>query len=242
MAARIVLPAAEGRQEPPLPMPAQAARPPTPTGPDQGQDGGPPSGAEVDAEAELPAGPQALDPTPAEPAEARPEGAINPSGANPSGPNPASPGPAAPAQGADPAAAQPGRGAAPPLPPGLDQLVPGPALLARGPVELILNPEEMGRLRFEMSLQGDSVTIHVSADRAETLDLLRRHGDQLVEEMKAAGFLSANLDFSGRAGKDSRPAPPLPLAPASAPEPAFAAHDHPRPPRATGTSGLDLRL
>lgn len=43
------------------------------------------------------------------------------------------------------------------------------------------------------------VTIH--ADRPETLDLMRRHSEQLMQEFRQAGFERAELSFGG-AGSD----------------------------------------
>ena len=78
-----------------------------------------------------------------------------------------------------------------------------------GPVELVLSPAELGALRFEIQQSGDTVQIVLSAERPETQDLLRRHGDQLLQDFKNAGFAGASLSFGhwGSGAKNEQPAP-----------------------------------
>ena len=66
---------------------------------------------------------------------------------------------------------------------------------ALGPVELVLNPEELGKVRFEIHQNGDQIKVILTVERPETLDLLRRHADQLVQEFRAAGYSGASLNF-----------------------------------------------
>lgn len=63
------------------------------------------------------------------------------------------------------------------------------------PVELTLNPEELGRLR--MSFQSDGGTMHVTLnfERPETLDLMRRHIDQLAQELQSFGMSDVSFTF-----------------------------------------------
>ncbi len=70
-----------------------------------------------------------------------------------------------------------------------------------GPVDLVLHPEELGRLRFEMTQTGDAIRIHLLVERPETLELLRRNADQLLAEMRQNGFSDASMSF-GQWGKD----------------------------------------
>ena len=76
---------------------------------------------------------------------------------------------------------------------------------AAGPVEIALSPAELGHLRMSIVVEGDGLQIHLTADRAETLDLLRRHGDLLQEEMRAAGFTGASLSFGSSGGQAEQP-------------------------------------
>jgi hypothetical protein len=70
-------------------------------------------------------------------------------------------------------------------------------------VELSLAPEELGRVTFQIRHHGDSVAILLSAERGETMDMLRRHGDELMREFRQAGFTGATLDF-GRWGQQQQ--------------------------------------
>lgn len=114
-----------------------------------------------------------------------------------------------------------------------------------GPVEVVLNPQELGKLRFEIQQNGDQVKVILTVERPETLDLMRRHGEQLLSDLRQSGFQDATLSF-GQWGAQDRPdqtAPHLPDDPsAPAAPPAFA----PAPlwPARTdlGGQGLNLRL
>lgn len=94
--------------------------------------------------------------------------------------------------------------------------------------ELTLAPEELGRLRFEIATQDDHLTVRLFIERPDTLDLMRRQSDQLLSELRQAGFAQASLSFSGwghgqnhtaraqaagralEAGAESSPALPVP--------------------------------
>lgn len=75
------------------------------------------------------------------------------------------------------------------------QLLPFAQQALSGPVELVLSPAELGELRFEIHQRGDQVQIVLTAERPETVDLLRRNGEQLVQDFKNAGFSGASLSF-----------------------------------------------
>ncbi len=62
-------------------------------------------------------------------------------------------------------------------------------------MNLTLNPEELGRLRFEMMSSGEKVHISLFVERGETLDLLRRNVDQLLSDLRLSGFGQASLSF-----------------------------------------------
>ncbi|MFK7878935.1 flagellar hook-length control protein FliK [Roseobacter sp.] len=64
------------------------------------------------------------------------------------------------------------------------------------PVELALNPEELGRVRLSISAAEGGITVSVLAERPETLDLMRRHIDQLAREFQALGYNSINFAFN----------------------------------------------
>lgn len=110
-------------------------------------------------------------------------------------------------------------------------------------VEVLLEPSELGRVRFEIATEGDRLQVMVSVERADTLDLLRRNIDLLREEFRQAGFDAASLGF-GHWGNGSRSESGQQAATneqAPDPEPATAASLPARPPGQNG-SGLDLRM
>lgn len=65
------------------------------------------------------------------------------------------------------------------------------------PVTLTLTPEDLGSLKFEMQSRGDTIHVALTVERPETLDMLRRHVDQLTGEFRQAGFAGASFSFSG---------------------------------------------
>jgi hypothetical protein len=81
----------------------------------------------------------------------------------------------------------------------LAQISQGLQVLAQqGPndqMNLTLNPEELGRLRFEMTSTGERVHVSLFVERGETMDLLRRNVDQLLSDLRQSGFGQASLSF-----------------------------------------------
>lgn len=69
-----------------------------------------------------------------------------------------------------------------------------------GHSELTLAPEELGRVRFEIRQHGDSLAVALSVDNPDTLELLKRHANELRSELASAGFGSATLDFGNAGG------------------------------------------
>ncbi|MBY0421621.1 MAG: flagellar hook-length control protein FliK, partial [Parvularculaceae bacterium] len=64
-------------------------------------------------------------------------------------------------------------------------------------IDVRLDPPELGRVRISMHFErGDVVTATVSSERSDTLDLLKRHQDELTRELEKAGFARVNLQFS----------------------------------------------
>ncbi len=110
-------------------------------------------------------------------------------------------------------------------------------------VELLLDPVELGKVRFELSTLGDRVSINMSVERPETLDLLRRNLDDLRAEFRSAGLDASTLNFS-QWGKGSDNQPPATFAPADpGPEDIPLAPASPvRTNQSTSAQGLDLRL
>ena len=110
---------------------------------------------------------------------------------------------------------------------------------APGEVELTLTPKELGTLRFRMAIHEATLFVHVTADRPETTDLVRRHMALLTSELTGEGF--ADVDFSF--GEDRRPSHSTPedLTAGLAPTVTDTADKPERAPSAP-TRALDLRI
>jgi hypothetical protein len=110
-------------------------------------------------------------------------------------------------------------------------------------VEITLSPEELGRVRMVVTSHDGALVLSLAAERAETLDLMRRNIDQLAADLHDLGFDSFRFNFAGEGsgGHDARPAPgaealpdgPVPVPPAPTAHPAG---------RASAGAGLDIRL
>ncbi len=66
---------------------------------------------------------------------------------------------------------------------------------ATGATELVLSPEELGRVRLNLTSLDGALTVVVQAERPETQDLLRRHIDILAQEMRDIGFRDVGFSF-----------------------------------------------
>ncbi|MFK7744676.1 MAG: flagellar hook-length control protein FliK [Roseobacter sp.] len=64
------------------------------------------------------------------------------------------------------------------------------------PVEISLNPKELGRVRMNISAAEVGITVNVVAERPETLDLMRRNIEQLAREFQSIGYENINFAFS----------------------------------------------
>lgn len=113
---------------------------------------------------------------------------------------------------------------------------------APGRTELVLSPEELGRIRFDLRSSPDGLSVTLSADRPETLELLRRHATELRAELSAAGYDLASLDFGTSGGTPENSA--TQASGAWMPdEPAVEQSPPPAPSyRRSMSGGLDLRL
>ncbi|MBE2278013.1 MAG: flagellar hook-length control protein FliK [Rhodobacteraceae bacterium] len=94
---------------------------------------------------------------------------------------------------------------------------------ADGATELTLVPEELGPVRIDLSTDHDQVVLTVSAERPETLDLLRRSAAQLAAEMRAIGFLQVDLSFGQWSEQGPRGDRPVFIAVADEAAPAVSA-------------------
>ena len=80
--------------------------------------------------------------------------------------------------------------------------------LAERPVELSLDPAELGRVRLTLAVSDAGVSVSIVAERPETLDLMRRNAEALAAEYRSLGYAEVNLSFGAAAdgpGSDSAP-------------------------------------
>ncbi|WP_170311838.1 flagellar hook-length control protein FliK [Sulfitobacter sabulilitoris] len=110
-------------------------------------------------------------------------------------------------------------------------------------MELTLNPEELGRVRMTLATHDAGITVTIVAERADTLDLMRRHIDQLNREFQDLGFDNIAFSFAGGQRGDDPDTPerdgPRAEGDKDVPsQPAIAAHSLSLGP----ADGLDLRL
>lgn len=113
-----------------------------------------------------------------------------------------------------------------------------------GTVELRLSPEELGHVMIDMRKEGEVMVVQISAERNDTLDLLKRNSDQLAAELRASGQLQINMSF-GRwtgSGQGNEGAPPNAVAGGPFPHAGLPAQDQPFRPRYVPQSGLYLRI
>ncbi len=69
----------------------------------------------------------------------------------------------------------------------------------RDTIEVRLDPPDLGRVRIDFNVEGgDAIKAVVGADRAETLDYLRRNIADLEQQLKQAGFGSISFEFQSR--------------------------------------------
>lgn len=64
------------------------------------------------------------------------------------------------------------------------------------PVELTLNPHELGRVRLTFTLTDGGINVAVLAERGETMDLMRRHIETLAQEFRDMGYADVGFQFS----------------------------------------------
>lgn len=72
-----------------------------------------------------------------------------------------------------------------------------------GSFEIHLQPAELGKVRISLMPSDAGIVVSVLADRPETLDLLRRHVDQLAQDFREIGYESASFSFGAEGQGDS---------------------------------------
>lgn len=106
-----------------------------------------------------------------------------------------------------------------------------PAPSPTGETELALDLAELGPVRLRIRDRRGRLALHVLADHPATLDLLRRHADELTGALQEAGLSGASLTW----GRAPRPAPSTDAPSADAPSPDAPAAASPTPSASTGS-------
>ncbi|WP_158275497.1 flagellar hook-length control protein FliK [Maritimibacter sp. 55A14] len=70
-------------------------------------------------------------------------------------------------------------------------------------VEILLEPRELGHVRMTLSLSDQGGNVTLTADRPETLDLMRRHIGILSQEFADLGYRGVEFSFAGGGGQDA---------------------------------------
>jgi flagellar hook-length control protein FliK len=70
------------------------------------------------------------------------------------------------------------------------------------PIELSLNPEELGRVRMTFTINETGINIAVLTERGETMDILRRNIETLAQEFRELGHKDVNFNFSSNSQKN----------------------------------------
>lgn len=65
-------------------------------------------------------------------------------------------------------------------------------------VELLLSPDDLGRVRLNLIPNEGVMTVNLLADRPETLELLRRHIDSLSRALLEIGYERTEFSFGGQ--------------------------------------------
>ncbi|MDU8929619.1 flagellar hook-length control protein FliK [Alisedimentitalea sp. MJ-SS2] len=73
------------------------------------------------------------------------------------------------------------------------------------PIELRLNPEELGRVNLSLLQSDTAITVTILAERGETLDLLRRHIALLEREFRDIGFEKIQFTFGSSDHSNTNP-------------------------------------
>lgn len=110
------------------------------------------------------------------------------------------------------------------------------------PVDIALNPEELGRLRLALSTTEAGMAVQITAERPDTIELMRRHITELAQEFRQLGYADISFTF---AGGDARQEDGAMARPSHATEPqAEAGTESPVEINlsATPETGIDIRL
>ena len=86
--------------------------------------------------------------------------------------------------------------------PVIAQLVHAARSAIDGTIEVKLSPEELGRVRLAMTSGETGMTVQVTAERQETLDLIRRNIDLFAADLTEQGFADLSFSFNQESNGD----------------------------------------
>ncbi|NNE89713.1 MAG: flagellar hook-length control protein FliK [Silicimonas sp.] len=86
--------------------------------------------------------------------------------------------------------------------PVMQQLAQAARQAGDGSVEVRLSPEELGRVRLALTPGEASIVVHISVERPETLELVRRNIELFTQSLLEEGFSDVSFSF-GQPGSDS---------------------------------------
>ncbi len=119
---------------------------------------------------------------------------------------------------------------------------------AHKPVEIALSPEELGRVRMSVVTEDGKITVNILAERPDTLDLMRRHIDQLGQTFRSMGYNQISFSF-GQGADNGNQTSGGPGGDASGKHPSLAGADSKIQADSdiiqldhAGTDGIDIRL
>lgn len=75
--------------------------------------------------------------------------------------------------------------------------------------QIMLNPEELGRVRISLTSGEVGVIVNIVAERPETADLMRRNIDSLLQDFSELGYDNPSFEFEGQ-GQDTETGPEKP--------------------------------
>lgn len=109
-------------------------------------------------------------------------------------------------------------------------------------ITITLAPEELGTLHMRVSLEGEALRVTMLAERQETLDLMRRYGDQLLSDLRDLGFGGASLGFGKSSGGAAEQQPASGSSSENQQNGLVPPQPSPAPSRTARPGGLDIRL
>jgi len=73
-----------------------------------------------------------------------------------------------------------------------------------GDAEIQLDPVELGRVHMALGHDDGRIVVTVTLERADTMDLMRRHMDSLARDLRELGYDRVDLAFGRENGSDPR--------------------------------------